>query len=195
MDSATIFARVKNILLSPKTEWPVGAHFIKSILIGIHFLGITVHVSIGAGIGRMVLSYIRPLVLVYVMAWIVNALAGTFGGQANLVQALKVVAYSWTAAWIAGIAVIIPWLGILIMIAGGIYSIYLLYLGLPHTMKCPPEKAAGYTAVSVIIAIVLGWVISLIVGLIFVGAMGGAALSGVNVSSSNGDRVTLDNRD
>lgn len=216
MDSANIVARVKNILLSPKTEWPVAAaepasvrglyagyvaivaalpviaHFIKSSLIGTSFLGITVHVSIGAGIGRMVLSYILSLVLVYVMAWIVNALAGTFGGQANLVQALKVVAYSWTAAWIAGIAVIIPWLGILIMIAGGIYSIYLLYLGLPHAMKCPPEKAAGYTAVSVIIAIVLGWVISLIVGLIFVGAMGGAALSGVNVSSSNGDRVTLD---
>src|SRR5574337_609246 len=105
MDSANIVARVKNILLSPKTEWPVAAaepasvrglyagyvaivaalpviaHFIKSSLIGTSFLGITVHVSIGAGIGRMVLSYILSLVLVYVMAWIVNALARPFGGQ------------------------------------------------------------------------------------------------------------------
>ncbi len=216
MDFANIIARAKNILISPKTEWPVAAaepattgglyagyiaivaalpviaHFIKGSLIGSSFLGVTVHVSIGAGIGRMILSYILSLVLVYVMAWIINALAGTFGAQPNLVQALKVVAYAWTAWWIAGIGVIVPWLGFLIMLAGGIYSIYLLYLGLPHTMKCPPEKAAGYTAVSVIIAIVLGWVVSLIVGLVFFGAMGGAAMSGVHVTSSNGDRVTID---
>jgi len=216
MDSANIIARAKNILSTPKTEWPVAAaepasvsglytgyiaivaalpviaQFIKGSLIGTSFLGVTVRSSIGAGIGRMILSYILSLVLVYAMAWIINALAGTFGAQANLVQALKTVAYSWTAAWIAGIGVIVPWLGILILLAGGIYSIYLLYLGLPHTMKCPPEKAAGYTAVSVIIAIVLGWVISLIVGLLFVGAMGGAALSGMQVTSSSGDSVTID---
>ena len=216
MDFANITARVKNILISPKTEWPVAAaepatvhglyvgyiaivaalpviaQFIKSSLIGSSFLGITVHVSIGAGIGRMVLSYILSLVLVYVMAWIINVLAGTFGAQPNLVQALKTVAYAWTASWIAGIAVIIPWLGFLIMIAGGLYGIYLLYLGLPHTMKCPPEKAAGYTAVSVIIAIVLGWIVSLLVGLVFFSAMGGAAMSGTHITSSHGDNVTFD---
>ena len=215
MDSANIIARVKNILTTPKTEWPVAAAepattaglysgyiaivaalpviagFIKASLIGSSFLGITMRVSIGAGIGRMILSYILSLVLVYVMAWIINALAGTFGGQSNMVQALKVVAYSWTASWIAGIAIIIPWLGILVMIAGAVYSIYLLYLGLPHTMKCPPDKAAGYTAVSVIIAIVLGWVISLVVGLIFIGAMGSAAMGGMQVTGSNGDKVTF----
>jgi hypothetical protein len=216
MDSANIIARVKNILTTPKTEWPVAAaepatvnglytgyialvaalpviaHFIKGSLIGTSFLGVTVRSSIGAGIGRMVLSYILSLLLVYVMAWIINALAGSFSGQANLVQALKTVAYAWTAWWVASIAVIVPWLGFLIMLAGGIYSIYLLYLGLPHTMKCPPEKAAGYTAVSVIIAIVLGWIVSLIVGLIFVGAVGSAAMSGMQITNSHGDKVTVD---
>jgi hypothetical protein len=171
---------------------PVIAHFIKGSLIGTSFLGVTVRSSIGAGIGRMVLSYILSLLLVYVMAWIINALAGSFSGQANLVQALKTVAYAWTAWWVASIAVIVPWLGFLIMLAGGIYSIYLLYLGLPHTMKCPPEKAAGYTAVSVIIAIVLGWIVSLIVGLIFVGAVGSAAMSGMQITNSHGDKVTVD---
>ena len=217
MDSANIITRVKNILSTPKTEWPIAAAepatpgglyagyiaivaalpviagFIKGSLIGSSFLGVFVRTSIGAGIARMVLSYVLSLVLVYVMALIINALAGTFGAQQNMVQALKTVAYSWTAAWVAGIAVIIPWLGFLIMIAGGIYSIYLLYLGLPHTMKCPPEKAGGYTAVTVIIAIVLGWIISLIVGLIFVGALGGAAaMNGMHISNSNGDNVSID---
>src|SRR6185312_15637164 len=105
-----------------------------------------------------------------------------FGAKPNLIQALKTVAYAWTAWWIAGIGVIVPWLGLLIVLAGGVYSIYLLYLGLPHTMQCPPEKAGGYTAVSVIIAIVLGWIVSLILGLIFVGALGKmmGAMSGTN---------------
>jgi len=216
MDFAKIIARAKNILTSPKTEWPVAAaepatvnslylgyiaivaalpiiaQFIKGSLIGTSFLGVTVRASIGAGIGRMILGYILSLVLVYVMALIINALAGTFGAKPNLIQALKTVAYAWTAWWIAGIGVIVPWLGLLIVIAGGIYSIYLLYLGLPHTMQCPQEKAGGYTAVSVIIAIVLGWVVSLILGLIFVGALGSAAMSGMHVTGSNGDSVTLD---
>ncbi|MEO8779073.1 MAG: Yip1 family protein [Rhodanobacter sp.] len=216
MDSANIVARVRNILTTPKTEWPVAAaepgtvgglyagyiaivaalpviaQFIKGSVIGTSFLGITVRSSIGAGIARMVLSYALSLVLVYVLALIINALAGTFGGQQNMAQALKTVAYSWTAAWIAGIAVIVPWLGLLIVIAGGVYSIYLLYLGLPHTMRCPPEKAAGYTAVTVIIAIVLGWIVSLVVGLIFVGALGGAAAMGGMQLSSGGDNVSVD---
>ncbi|CAM5336978.1 Yip1 family protein [Rhodanobacter lindaniclasticus] len=216
MDSAKLVARARNILTAPKTEWPVAAtepatvnglytgyiaiiaalpviaQFIKGSLIGTSFLGVTVRAGIGAGIGRMILGYILSLVLVYVMALIINALAGSFGGKPNMIQALKTVAYAWTAWWIAGIGVIVPWLGLLIALAGGIYSIYLLYLGLPHTMQCPADKAGGYTAVSVIIAIVLGWIMSLILGLIFVGALGGAALSGMQVTGSNGDSVTVD---
>jgi hypothetical protein len=78
----------------------------------------------------------------------------------------------------------------LIVLAGGIYSIYLLYLGLPHTMKCPPEKAAGYTAVAVIIAIVLGFVTVMVVGSI---AGVGGMMGGSNYSSSNdGNDVQFD---
>ena len=54
-------------------------------------------------------------------------------------------------------------LGGLIALAGLVYGIYLLYLGLPQTMKCPPERSAGYTAVAVIIAIVAGWVLFAVV--------------------------------
>jgi hypothetical protein len=60
--------------------------------------------------------------------------------------------------------VIVPWLGLLIVLVGGVYSIYLLYLGLPHTMKSPPERAGGYTAVIIIVAIVLNLVILAVVG-------------------------------
>jgi len=217
MDSGKIIERIKAILTSPRTEWPVAAAepasvqglyagyiaivaalpviagFIKGSLIGSGAFGITVRTPVGMGIVGMLLHYVLALVLVYVVALIVNALAPTFGGQKDMTQALKTVAYAWTASWIAGIGVIVPWLGLLIVLVGGIYSIYLLYLGLPHTMKCPPEKAGGYTAVSVIIAIVLGWIVGLIVaGVVGTAALTGAAVGGMHVSGSNGDSVTID---
>src|SRR3546814_9135970 len=97
----------------------------------------------------------------------------------------------WTAAWVAGIATIVPWLGWLVVLAGGIYSIYLLYLGLPHTMKCPPEKAAGYTVVTAIIAVVLSWIMAMLIAATTgLAGLGSAATAGFGDSSS--DNVTFD---
>jgi len=141
----------------------------------------------------MVLQYVLALILVYLLALIINALAPTFEGQKDQLQALKTVAYSWTAGWVAGIATILPWLGSLIAVAGAIYGIYLLYLGLPETMKCPPDKAGGYTAVSVVITIVISWIFYLIVGsVIGTAALTGAAMSGMHITGSNGETVVLD---
>jgi hypothetical protein len=214
MDFGRITERIKAILTTPRTEWPVAAaepatvgslysnyilivaalpaiaQFIKGSLIGVGGFGVIIRTPIGMGLVGMVLHYLLTLVVVYVVALIVNALAPTFGGQKDQVQALKTIAYAWTAGWIGGIFVIIPWLGWLIALAGVIYGIYLLYLGLPYTMKCPPEKAGGYTAVSVIIAIVLSWIVTLIVGgVIGTAVYGGAAMSGMHVTGSTGDNL------
>ncbi len=189
MDMNKLIERIKLILTSPKTEWEtIGSEqtsikelylgyililaaitpivsFLKLSIFGIHipFMG-TYHLGIGQGLSNMVLNYIFILAGVYVMALIVDMLAPSFGGSKNQLQALKVVAYAYTAAWIAGVLQLIPWIGIPLLLLGSLYSIYLLYLGLPVTMKCPPEKSLGYTAVSIIVAIVIGFVISAVVG-------------------------------
>src|SRR3546814_14375792 len=111
----------------------------------------------------MVFSYVLSLVMLYVVALIINALAPTFGGRKDQLQAVKVIVYAWQAAWVAGIATIVPWLGWLVVLAGRLYSIYLLYLGLPHTMTCPPEQAAGYPVVTGIIAVVRCWIMAMLV--------------------------------
>jgi hypothetical protein len=213
VDINKIIARAKAILLTPKTEWPVIANepatvadlyknyivilaaipaifgFIKMSLIGISmpFMG-TVRVGIVSGISGMVVTYVLSLVMAYVMALIVDALAPTFGGQKNLIQALKTVTYAYTASWVASIGQMVPFLYVLVALAGAIYSIYLLYLGMPHTMKCPPEKSTGYTAVAIIVAIVLSFVVSLVVGRITgMGGMLGGAGPGVTISRDGSD--------
>jgi hypothetical protein len=211
MDINKVIARAKAILLTPKTEWPVIAGepatvsdlyknyimilaaipavfgFIKGTLIGYGAFGIHVRTPFGSGLAAAIVGYALSLALVYVMALIIDALAPSFGGQKNPLQALKVTAYAYTASWVAGIGQIIPGLGWLIAIAGAVYGIYLFYLGLPVLMKAPQDKAAGYTAVSIIIAIVLGWILALIVG----GIVGtGALMSGTQFGGTSD--VTID---
>jgi hypothetical protein len=209
VDLNKLIARVKAILLTPKTEWPVIASEPTTVadlykgyivwlaaipavftFLGLSLLGVgsILRMPVGAGVTMMVLGYVVSLVVCYVMALIVEALAPTFGGQKDRIQALKVVAYAYTASWIAGVGQIVPVLGLLIAIAGGVYSIYLLYLGLPHTMKCPPDKAGGYTAVTIIIAIILSLVIGAVIGSI----VGTGSLMRGGIYSSSRDDTTFD---
>jgi hypothetical protein len=180
--------RVKNILLTPRPEWqvidaeptttgqlyagyiaPLAAigpicQFIGYSLIGfrIPFGGGVYRTPIGSGVTGAIVGYILALVATYVLALVIDALAPTFGGTKNQVQAFKVAAYSATAGWVAGIFAIIPglrWLGIL-----GLYSLYLLYLGLPVLMKSPKERALPYTVVVILVGIVLAVIVATIAG-------------------------------
>jgi hypothetical protein len=189
MDFNKVIQRARSLLVSPRTEWPVIAaepatvtdlyreyivimaaippvcEFVKVSLLGYAWHGFRVYRrGIGAGLADAIIEYVIALIAVYVLAVIIESLASNFGGQPNRVQALKVVGYSYTASWVAGFAQILPGLYGLFALAGVIYSVFLLYLGLPSTMKVPPEQAGGYTAVIAIIALVVGWVIALITG-------------------------------
>lgn len=181
----SLMERAKKIVLQPKTEWPVidaeqtttGALYtgyiiplaaigpIASIIgwsvfgMSLPFLG-SFRIPIAYAVRAAVVSYIAGLIGVYVLALIIDALAPTFGGQKNQIQALKVAAYSATAAWLAGIFSIFPALAILGLV--GLYSLYLLFLGLPVLMKAPEDKAMGYTVVVILCAIVLGILVSYI---------------------------------
>jgi peptidoglycan biosynthesis protein MviN/MurJ (putative lipid II flippase) len=125
----------------------------------------------------MIVSYILSLVSVYVLGIVINALAPTFSSKQDINNAMKLAVFSMTASWVGGIFNIIPVLGILAMLAG-LYGLYILYLGFNNPlMETPKDKVIGYFAVSLVIAIVLIVVISLILGAIFtVGTLGGRVL-------------------
>jgi hypothetical protein len=176
--------RVKNILIQPKDEWgridaepatvaaiyksyvvplaaigPV-AGLIGMTVFGVRVFGLTYRPSFGATLSTAVAGYIAALIGVYVLAMNLNALAPNFGGQKSEVQAMKVAAYSCTASWVAGIFQLIPalaWLAIL-----GLYSLYLLWLGAPRLMRVPQDKAATYTIVTIVAAIVLFFLVGLV---------------------------------
>ena len=194
----TTVERVKNLCLTPNTEWPViagettpagslisgyvaplaavsaVAGLVGGSLVGytLPFIGTTYRVPIAAGLVAAVFTVVMAVVGVFVLSLVINALAPTFAAEKNSDQALKVAAYSFTPAWVAGVFMIVPALGALAML-GGLYGLYLLYLGLPRLMKCPEDRAIGYIAVVVICAIVVGMIIAMTGGMITgVGMMG-----------------------
>jgi len=205
MQISNLIGRAKSILLTPRAEWPVIAaepDTIRGIytgyimilaaipavklLLASRFLGVSV-------LPIVITTYVLSLAGTFLVALIVDALAPTFGGQKDRVQALKVVAYAYTASWVAAIIGIVPGLGLLSALAGLIYGLYLLYLGLPFTMKCPAEKSLGYTVVTVIVAIVVSICFGLIVRSVGgFGAFGGGPLTGIQRQQATGSSVFSD---
>jgi len=184
--------RAQGILLKPKDEWlkikaetttvselftsyamilaaiPPVAQFIGYVVIGqrIPFVGLY-RWGLGRALGNAVLSYVFALATVYVVGFIINALAPNFSSVKNLPNAMKLSVYSMTPSWLAGILYIIPGLGILALLAG-LYGLFLMYEGFrTPMMETPKDKVLGYMVISIIAVIALMLVFTLILGGIY----------------------------
>lgn len=211
--------RVQAILLKPKETWPVIAQeggdvasiyknylgllaaipavatFIGLSVVGAGMFGVSFRVPIMAGLVNMVVGYVLSLVMVYVLSLIANALAPTFAGEKNALNAFKLIAYASTAGMVGGIFNLMPGLSMLGLLAA-LYSIYLIYTGIPPLMKSPEDKAIGYTVVIIVCGIVAGLLMGLASSLLTRG--GGLGMGGMGSASDQvsfkvpGTEVTLD---
>ena len=194
MDIAGIAHRVKNILLTPKNEWPLigaekagHARILQSWLLPMSLIpsvaaligyGIIVHsaggfhvaASLSLGLRQALLQLAAVIGGAYLTAFIINALAEKYASEKNLDQAFALIAYSYTPACLGGIFQIIPSLSIIGSLAG-LYSLYLLYIGLPPLMQTPSEKNTGYFVVSLLCTIGVFIVLSAVLGAIFIPKM------------------------
>jgi len=205
--------RVKGILLKPNEEWdridpepatikglytgyacilaaiPAVSAFIGEQVFGVSLLGIHYRPPLVGSLVSAIVNYALSLAMLYVLALIVEALAPTFNGIKDRTQAFKLAAYSGTAMWVAGVFALIPML-MPLMILGGLYSLFLLYLGLPKLMKSPQEKALSYTAVTIVVAIVLSIVVRSLTGAVTGGAMLGGGFAR-NAPSAAGGEISI----
>ena len=207
-DRAALLQRVLDILMRPRDTWlqidaedgnpariylgylvflaaiPAVAGFIGYSLIGVGAFGISVRVPVVQGLVSMVVGYVLSLAMVYVLALIANMLAPRFQAQQDMGSAFKLVAYASTAGMLGGVFSILPSLAMLGLLAA-LYSVYLLYSGIPVLMKAPQEKAVGYTAALVVCGILAGIVVGLATSLVTPGARGlGAGMAGMGDTGS-----------
>ena len=183
---ADLTTRVVNILKSPQTEWPViaaepddFASLFKRYVIPLSAIGPvcswlggaligtitpfgTFRTPLVAGLVVTVLAYALGLAGVFLNTVVVEWLAPKFKSVGTRTDALKMVAYASTPAWVAGVLNLIPLLGLLAILAA-LYGIYLFYLGLPFVMKTPSDQVIPYMIVCAVVIIVISIVIGSIV--------------------------------
>lgn len=183
--SSNLVTRAINILTRPASEWTVienepatvagiymgyvailAAIPAICLVIGQQLFGwsygyVTIKLPIAYTLVNAILYYVLTLGAVYVQALVFDGLAPNFGGTKNPLKAFKVAAYSGTAAWLSGVFFILPAIYFLAFVAS-LYSLYLLFLGLPKLMKSPDDKAIGYVVVAVVVNAVLMGVIYLL---------------------------------
>ena len=121
------------------------------------FIGI-IRFGIVTGFVYAVVSWVFALVGAWVAAVVVEKLAPTFQSKGSTEQALKLVVYSMTPIWIAGVLYLVPALAVLIILAA-LYAIYLFYLGLPAVMSTPSDKVIPYMVVSAVVIIIVSVVL------------------------------------
>ena len=203
--SSSLVARARALITKPADEWPViaaepatpadlmrgwavplaaigpVAGFIHGQLFGFGAFGISYRPGIVAGLSTLLVSYVLGLIGVVVLALVAQNVAPRFGGVADRTSAFKLVVYGSTAAWAAGVFQLIPGLGLLGIL--GLYSLYLYYLGATPVMRVPQDKAAGFTAVTILAAVLLYIVVGA-VSSAFLGIFGGGL--GSHVADSSG---------
>ncbi len=188
--------RIKNILLSPKTEWQkIDAEttnpqqLLMSYVLPLAAIGALGSILQGflfpaaAGLNfflmTAVVSLLASTISYYISAYIIDMLAPTFKSEKDLNKSAQLVAYSRTPSFIAGLLTFIPVIGWLLGIAGMVYGVYLMYLGLEPLKKTPEDQKVVYLIVAFLIIIVLYFVIAFILGLVLLSSYavtGGAGM-------------------
>ncbi|MBI1250787.1 MAG: DUF1282 domain-containing protein [Alphaproteobacteria bacterium] len=183
--TAQLIARVRNIILRPKEEWPriaaertslmplltgyvlplaavaAAAGFIGRTVFGYRWIGLQVRAEIPSALAGAVMEVVFTLVGVSLLGLVINALAPRFGAAADADHANKLAAYASTAGILSGVVMLFPPLAPLGVV--GLYSLYLLFLGLRPMMKVPEGQHAAYALAVVLVAmtiqIVIGWAV------------------------------------
>jgi len=136
--------------------------FVGGIVFGLGPLSHGMHMSVVGLLVSAILQYALTLGVVYAMGLFIEATAPSFGGTKDRLQAMKVAAFFPTAAWLAGVFLLIPALGALEIL--GLYSLFILWLGLPRLMRVPEDKALIYTLTVIAAALVVTIVIRVMAG-------------------------------
>ncbi|MBI1211940.1 MAG: DUF1282 domain-containing protein [Alphaproteobacteria bacterium] len=175
---ADVAERVQRLLLSPAAEWDriddEGADVVdiyRSYILPLAGVAVLADFVGGAVIGsgtpffgglmQAVVSLGAACAAVYALALIINALGPQFGAEDEFGQAFKVAAFFPTAGWLASVFLVLPALWFMALI-GWLYSLYLLYVGLPKLMKPAPDKSMTYLLAVIGCSVVLGVLVFLI---------------------------------
>lgn len=179
-----LVARVRNILVDPRSEWPLIAtepgYPLRLLLryvavlalipaiagyIGSTYIGVSVsagrfHDTLPIGLFKALISYLFSFAIVYLTALAIDVMAPLFGARRYFPNALKLAAYSFTPVWLVGIVLLVPGLRFLTIL--GLYALRLLWTGLPPLMAAPRPKVLTYAVAIAVAAFIIVFAMAVI---------------------------------
>ena len=195
----SIINTAKQFIVNPKLEWEVAkentntaqqhvmtyvlplalisavAIFIGVGLIGYSILGYRVQ-SVSGGLAQAIMSLVSIVIGVYLSGFVIHKLGPTFNTSVSLDKAVKLVGFSYTAILLAGILNIFPPLAFFTFL-GGLYSLYILYIGFKPMTNVSEEKSMSYFLVSLLVIVavymILGFILTAFIGVLGFSAFGG----------------------
>ncbi len=180
-----IVGRAWNIIVHPIAEWraiddepstpaeilkgyvailaaiPAVCGFIGGSIVGVGFY----RVPFFLGLASAILHYVLTLAAVFVLAFVINAVAPMCGGTRNFSRAFKIAAYAPTPLWVAGVFALAPALAVFMIL--GVYSAYLFFVGAPLLMRTRVDSSVAYVLVVLVAAIIAAMAILFIPARLF----------------------------
>ncbi len=128
-----------------------------------------------AGLGglsfmALVLGLLFGLGWTFVVAFVFDFFAGTFGGVKNYDQAYATVGLAIVPACVGTILGALPWIGWLLSLVAAIYSLVLAWRFIPVFLAVPEDSRVKHYVASVVTLLVTGLVVSIIWGTLFTAA-------------------------
>jgi hypothetical protein len=189
-----VLARAKPILVSPQTAWPSLKRETESIesfyktyltyLIPITPVCTFVGAAIVSGapffasVVMMVVSLVIGFLVPFLAAVVCEKVAPMCEGEVSRADALRLVGYSATPGYLAGVFSLIPVFGLIGSLIG-LYSIYLFYLGVPVMTSVPQKQVIKFMAIVIVSWIAISIVLGIFAAMFAFGGMAGGAVAGM----------------
>ncbi len=157
-----LFQRCRSLILTPQRAWArIGAESSARVLSGhvVPLAALSALAGLAGGMiesgfainGGLIWSGVSAAIFVVLtvfaailLGWAINWLAPRFGAERNAEQARKLAGYSLTPFLIAGVTALVPLIAPVFLIAGGVYAVVLLVIGLGVLMPPGEQRLTGY---------------------------------------------------
>ncbi len=153
-EEATVNGIFKSYLLILAAV-PALANFLGRMIIGYPVpFSKSIRLNFGESLVTAIIEYAIMLLGIWVVAKVITFFAPKFSATQDEVKSFKLAVYSYSPYLAAGVLFIIPSLGILVGLVG-IYSLVVLYFGLPIVLDVPKNKVLPFFVVIIVSMIVV----------------------------------------
>lgn len=109
------------------------------------------------------IGMLGSLLMAGLVAAIIGSLSGVFGGKTSIALGLAATTLAFIPGYLAQVVAWIPWIGGILSVGLGIFSLVLLWKIIPLYLEVPDGKRAAHYVVSLLATVIVGFLLSMAV--------------------------------